>query len=59
MKIIAIYSIRGGVGKTAACVNMAYLSAQEREPTLLCDLDPQGSSSFYFSNDSSQRIWKA
>lgn len=48
MKIIALYSIKGGVGKTAACVNLAYLAAERRRPTLLCDLDPQGSSSFYF-----------
>lgn len=48
MKIIALYSIKGGVGKTAACVNLAYLSTNQLMPTLLCDLDPQGSSTFYF-----------
>jgi chromosome partitioning protein len=48
LKVIALYSIKGGVGKTAACVNMAYLAARENVPTLLCDLDPQGSSTFYF-----------
>jgi cellulose biosynthesis protein BcsQ len=48
VKTIALYSIKGGVGKTAACVNLAYLAAKGREASLLCDLDPQGSSTFYF-----------
>lgn len=48
MKIIALYSIKGGVGKTAAAVNLAHLAAGDRAATLLCDLDPQGAASFYF-----------
>jgi len=48
MKIIASYSIKGGVGKTAASVNLAYASAKAGNETLLIDLDPQGASSFYF-----------
>lgn len=48
MKVLACYSIKGGVGKTAAAVNLAYLAAQESYRVLLCDLDPQGASSFYF-----------
>jgi cellulose biosynthesis protein BcsQ len=48
MKIIAFYSIKGGVGKTAACVNLAYWAARQGFSTLLCDLDLQGSASFYF-----------
>jgi cellulose biosynthesis protein BcsQ len=48
MKIIACYNIKGGVGKTAAAVNLSYLSAREGSSTLVWDLDPQGAASFYF-----------
>jgi len=46
--IIACYNIKGGVGKTAATVNLAYLAALEGARTLVWDLDPQGAASFYF-----------
>ncbi len=48
MTTLAIYSNKGGVGKTATAVNLAYLAAQAGYTTLLCDLDPQSSSTFYF-----------
>ncbi len=48
MKIYATYNIKGGVGKTAAAVNLAYLSARAGLRTLVWDLDPQGAASFYF-----------
>jgi len=48
MKKIALYSMKGGVGKTAAAVNLSYLAANEGSNTLLCDLDPQGASTYYF-----------
>ncbi|MCG8611226.1 MAG: AAA family ATPase [Pseudomonadales bacterium] len=50
MKTIAFYNLKGGVGKTAAAVNIAYLSAQSGLKTLLWDLDPQGSTSWYFEH---------
>ncbi|MBN2061443.1 MAG: ParA family protein [Deltaproteobacteria bacterium] len=48
MAVLGIYSNKGGVGKTATSVNLAYLAAQAGARTLLCDLDPQGSSTYYF-----------
>lgn len=46
MKVLALYHLKGGVGKTAAAVNLAALAARARIPTLLWDLDPQGAASF-------------
>jgi cellulose biosynthesis protein BcsQ len=48
MTTLALYSNKGGVGKTAAAVNLAYLAAQTGLMTLICDLDPQASTTFYF-----------
>lgn len=48
MRIFATYNIKGGVGKTATAVNLAYLSAREGARTLVWDLDPQGAATYYF-----------
>jgi len=48
MKIIAVYCSKGGVGKTATAVNLAFAASRNGYATLLCDLDPQGASSYYF-----------
>lgn len=48
MKVLAIYSNKGGVGKTAATVNLAYLATRAGLHTLVCDLDAQSSTTFYF-----------
>ena len=49
MVIVALYNLKGGVGKTASCVNFAYLAAKDGYKTLLWDIDPQGSTSFYYN----------
>ena len=48
MKTLATYSIKGGVGKTAAAVNLSHASAASGLRTLVWDLDPQGAASYSF-----------
>jgi len=48
VKIFATYNIKGGVGKTAAAVNLGYLAAKDGLRVLLWDLDPQGAASYLF-----------
>jgi chromosome partitioning protein len=48
MKILAIYSGKGGVGKTATAVNLSSVIAESGLRVLLCDMDSQGAASFYF-----------
>jgi cellulose biosynthesis protein BcsQ len=48
MNVLAVYSIKGGVGKTSSAVNLAHTAARSGYRTLVWDLDPQGASSYYF-----------
>ena len=45
-KVVALYNIKGGVGKTSAAVNLAWTAAEQGSRVLLWDLDPQGAASF-------------
>ncbi|WP_156493846.1 ParA family protein, partial [Alcanivorax sp. HI0007] len=51
MQTIAFYNLKGGVGKTASAVNVAWHAARWKHRTLLWDLDPQGAASFYLGVD--------
>ena len=48
MKVIATYSIKGGVGKTSAAVNLGALAAGAGLRTVVWDLDPQGAATYLF-----------
>ena len=46
MKTIALYSIKGGVGKTSTAVNLAHVGAERGMRVLLWDLDPQSAATW-------------
>jgi chromosome partitioning protein len=52
MRIMALHNLKGGVGKTTAAVNLAWLAARDGLRTILCDLDPQAAASFYLRAES-------
>ena len=47
MSVVAVYNMKGGVGKTTTAVNLSHRAAADQR-VLLWDLDPQGASSFAF-----------
>lgn len=58
MNSIAVYSSKGGVGKTATAVNIAYACSHRGKKTLLCDMDPQGASSYYCRAPDKRKLTK-
>ena len=55
MAVIAVYSMKGGVGKTTLAVELARRFAAAGRKTLLWDLDPQGGAGFLLGNGEVQR----
>ncbi len=55
MTVLALYNLKGGVGKTASTINLAYLAAVDGIKTLIWDLDPQGSSSYYLNAEPTEK----
>jgi chromosome partitioning protein len=46
VKVVATYSVKGGVGKTTAATNVAAEAARAGVRVLLWDLDPQGAATY-------------
>ncbi len=48
MRLIVCHSLKGGVGRTTAMVNLAHVAARVGPRVLLWDLDPQGAASHLY-----------
>ncbi|MFG1496178.1 ParA family protein [Saccharospirillum sp. HFRX-1] len=56
MKVVAIHSQKGGVGKTSTAIHLAHQASEYGFETLLIDLDPQASASYFLSGGESKGL---
>lgn len=49
MKVIVIWNLKGGVGKTTTTVNLAYALAKKGKSVLVVDTDPQANTTSFFT----------
>lgn len=61
MRTLAVFHLKGGVGKTTTAVNIAALAAQDHVRTLLWDLDPQAGASWVLGVEAAHKqnkLWQ-
>jgi cellulose biosynthesis protein BcsQ len=58
MKVLSVHAAKGGVGKTAAAVNLAYFAAASGRRTLVWDLDSQAATSWYLHGEPAEQKTK-
>ena len=56
MTVYAVYTSKGGAGKTTSAVHLAWTSALLGVPTLLWDLDAQGASSYFLRHEGGTEV---
>jgi chromosome partitioning protein len=60
MKTLAVFQLKGGVGKSTTAINLAALAAAQGHRTLVWDLDPQGATTWVLGVDpekKQEKVW--